>query len=293
MARRKATEMLTLQQAAERLDVHYMTVYRYVRTGRLDGVKDGAEWRVKAEDVDALAEAKRKGGSPRTARRGRGPGTTSYVDRFVDRLVAGDEAGAWTVIEGAMASGLAPESVYLDVLVPSMQAVGDRWEAGKVTVAQEHQASAVTLRVLGRLSPLLTRRGRKKGSVVLGAPAHDQHGVPIAILTDLLRGRGYRVYDLGDDVPPESFVEVARDAERLVAVGIGATTTDNDETIAATVEALHAAIDRPVIVGGQAVADDEHAARLGADGYARTGPDALALFETLAGDRASGRAGDR
>lgn len=281
----KQSKMLTLHEAADRLGVHYMTVYRYVRTGRLDGVKDGAEWRVRTADVDALAADGNARAAAGRSSATRPRGGRSYVRRFVDRLVAGDEAGAWAVVEGALASGLEPESVYLEILVPALQAVGDKWEAGEVSVAQEHQASAVTLRVLGRLSPLLTRRGRKKGSIVLGAPAHDQHGVPVAILTDLLRGRGFRVYDLGDDVPPASFVEVARQAERLLAVGIGATTRDNDEVIAETVAALHDAVDEPVVVGGQAITDEAHAARLGADGYARTGPDALRLFDELRGGR--------
>ncbi len=47
-------ELITLNEAADRLGVHYMTAYRYVRTGRLHGVKDGTEWRVRASDVEAL-----------------------------------------------------------------------------------------------------------------------------------------------------------------------------------------------------------------------------------------------
>ena len=62
---------ISLQEAADALGVHYMTAYRYVRTGRLPAVKDGAEWRVDpadlAEWVDAYRQHPRRssGGSPR------------------------------------------------------------------------------------------------------------------------------------------------------------------------------------------------------------------------------------
>ncbi|MBA2625064.1 MAG: helix-turn-helix domain-containing protein, partial [Acidimicrobiia bacterium] len=45
---------LSLHEAAERLGVHYMTAYRYVRLGRLPGTKEGATWRVAATDVERL-----------------------------------------------------------------------------------------------------------------------------------------------------------------------------------------------------------------------------------------------
>jgi len=272
---RRSDPILTLHEAADRLGVHYMTVYRYVRTGRLDGVKDGAEWRVRAVDVDKLAAAP----PPSRTRANKG---RQYPRRFEDRMLAGDAAGAWSVIENAMASGVDPDRVYFDIVIPAMRHIGDLWEAGNVTVAQEHQASAVTMRTIGRLSPLLTRRGRKRGSIVLGAPPTDQHGVPIAILTDLLRGRGFRVYDLGDDVPVESFVETALGAERLIAVGVGATTDGNDRKIRAIVAAVRDAVVIPVILGGRAIRDAGHAAALGADGWAQTAPEAVALFDELA-----------
>ena len=61
-------ETITLTEAAERLGVHYMTAYRYVRTGRLPATKLGSEWRVETSDVDAMrtgeAGAAAVGGPP-------------------------------------------------------------------------------------------------------------------------------------------------------------------------------------------------------------------------------------
>ena len=45
-------ETISLTEAAERLDVHYMTAYRYVRTGRLHATKQGGQWVVPVEEVE-------------------------------------------------------------------------------------------------------------------------------------------------------------------------------------------------------------------------------------------------
>ena len=127
-------ESLSLKECAERLGVHYMTVYRYVRLGMLPAHKEGAEWRVDPSDLDAL-----RSGSRVPSARGRAP----WPERLKARLVAGDEAGAWQVVEAAMASGLEPKDVYLELIGPALRTVGDEWAHGEGTIAEEHRATAI------------------------------------------------------------------------------------------------------------------------------------------------------
>jgi excisionase family DNA binding protein len=49
------SKTLGLKECAQRLGVHYMTVYRYVRTGMLPATKIGFEWRIAADDLEAFA----------------------------------------------------------------------------------------------------------------------------------------------------------------------------------------------------------------------------------------------
>ena len=233
---------LTLNAVAEELGVHYMTAYRYVRTGRLAATKVGGGWVVQREDLDAF----RSGPAPRT----RGA-RVDWCARLGDRLIDGDETGAWTVIEDSMASGLEPRDVYLEVLSPALAAIGAGWAAGEVTIAEEHRATAVTNRLIGRLGPRFNRPGRTRGTVVVGAVAGDQHAVPIAMAADLLRERGFTVVDLGADSPIESFLDAARRADRLIAVGVSSTAADIDDQVIATVDALREEIGCPVVIGGQ------------------------------------------
>lgn len=271
------TPLISLREAAERLGVHYMTAYRYVRTGRLPATRDGVQWMVDPGDLAALH-------APAPAGTGRGSARASRPVSLAARMVAGDEAGAWGVVEGALASGVDPADVYLDIVVPALEAVGDGWAAGTVSVADEHRATAVAQRLIGRLGPRFARRGRKRGVVVLGAPPGDLHALPTAIIADLLRGVGFEVLDLGANTPEESFAETTRAASRVVAVAIAATTPGHDGAVRSTIRSLRqAGITAPVLVGGAAITGDDHARRLGADGWSGAdGRSALAAVERAA-----------
>ena len=181
-----------------------------------------------------------------------------------------------------MAAGVAPTALYLDVMAPAMAAIGEGWAAGDVSVAEEHRASVVMLRLIGRLGPRFTRPGVTRGSIVLGAAPNDHHGVPVALAADLLRNEGFTVVDLGADSPAESFIDAAHDTQRLVAIGINATSPDNDDAISATITSIKQALECPVVLGGNGIASVEAGLRLGADRVTKSASEAIAAFSDLA-----------
>ena len=154
---------LTLQEAADQLGIHYMTVYRWVRTGKLPATKQGTSWAIREVDLDALSAPAAAATTTTRSRR------VDHADRLARRLIAGDEAGSMAIAEDALAGGMDPEALYFDVLAGAMVIIGDGWPAGTVSIAEEHQATAIMHRLLGRLSRNFTRRGRRRGTIVLGA----------------------------------------------------------------------------------------------------------------------------
>ena len=279
----RAKNFITLTEAADRLGVHYMTAYRYIRTGRLPGVKQGHEWQVDAADVDALNRAvARQEQQPARRRRTR---RSDYPRRLVDRLVGADEAGAWTLVESAMTGGMSPEQIYLELLTPALESIGDRWARGEVSVAEEHQASAIVQRLIGRLGPHFAKRGRKRGIVLIGTPPLEMHGLPSALLSDLLRSRSFEVHDLGADVPSESWAHTAGTTDRLVAIGLCATTPGHEHVIIETISAVRAATDTPIVLGGGAITSAGHALDLGATAYSASFDEALAHIDAIAAAR--------
>jgi methanogenic corrinoid protein MtbC1 len=262
-----------------------MTVYRYVRTGRLDAHRRGGTWRVRTEDVDAFSRQPPPG-------RGRGrPRWSQHAQRLRSALVRGDEPGAWHVVERVLVGGADPTDVYVRVLGPALEEVGELWEAGKLSVEAEHRATAVAGRIIGRLGPRFTRPGRRRGTIVVGAAPQDPHALPSAMLADVLRGAGYGVIDLGGSTPAESFVSAAASADDLVAIGISVSTSAGLAPAQTLVAAMHGRFDGvPVLLGGPAVTDEQAARAVGADAWAA---DAAAAVEVIAELRSWDNRGER
>jgi excisionase family DNA binding protein len=275
-----ADPVFTLHEAAERLGVHYMTAYRYVRLGQLDAVKVGGTWQVAADALAAFRE-ERDGAQPSRLR------SVPWSERLESRLLAGDAAGAWGVVESALAGGSAVGDVYVEVLAPALHSIGDRWAAGEIDIAIEHRASGIASRLIGRLGSRCVRRGRPRGSILLGSPTGERHSLVVAMLADLLRLEGWDVSDLGADTPAASFVLTARSIDDLVAVGVSVTNPESLPSAAETCALLRDAdLSVPIVLGGQAVHGEAHAQSLGADGYAGDAASMVRLLESLSGSAA-------
>lgn len=212
------SQALSLNDVAVELEVHYMTIYRYVRLGLLPASKVGRMWQVLPQDLEEFrTEGSRAGG----ANAGSKHRQTNWHRRYVSRLIAGDQAGAWSVIEAARLAGYSSTDVYLEMMTPAMHHLGERWASDEAGIGEEHQATTIVRRHVGRLSPQFTRRGRSRGTVLVGCPPGERHDIGLSMIADLLRAAGYEVADLGADVPVDSFIEAAqRLRSQLVAVGI-------------------------------------------------------------------------
>jgi len=250
-------KQLTLPEVADKLGVHYMTVYRYVRTGRLPAKRVRGAWQVDPAD---LAQVERSRQTTRAT--GRTPSRT----RLQTRLVASDEAGAWDLLEEALASGMEPDEVLLDLIAPALHSIGELWAQGKLFVADEHRASCVAARLVSRLGARFARRGHRRGTVVLAAAPRELHGLPVAIAANLLRWRGFDVIELGADTPAEALAETVAAERDLVAVGLACTAAGSPQAARRAIAAIRQAVPQvPVLVGGASIADAAHARRLGAD----------------------------
>jgi excisionase family DNA binding protein len=249
----------TLQEAADELGVHYMTAYRYVRLGLLDAAKVGGAWQISESALSAF----RDGSAAGPVRAG---ADAPWAARLESRLIDGDAQGAWGVVEAAMTSGADIRSVYLEMIAPSMVHIGVRWAAGEFDVAVEHQATVIVMRIIGRLGSRCVRRGRPRGSLLIGAPIGEFHALPTAMLGDLMRLHGWDVTDLGANTPSASFLHAARRTPDLVAVGFSVTHIDHLAAVHECCSVFRQELpDVPVVLGGQAIRSVDHVRALGGD----------------------------
>jgi excisionase family DNA binding protein len=257
-----------LEEVAVRLGVHYMTAYRYVRTGLVPARQDGGRWWVERADLDEFVAGRSRRRAPAGRRRSPAEVSPELARRVADRLEQGDDEGAWQTLEERRLGAEHPTALAIRMLADAMQVIGDRWEAGETSIGEEHRASVVAMRLLGRLGVGGRRRGRTRGSVVLAAAPGDHHGLPTAMAAEVLRGAGFTVVDLGADLPPDEVWRAAIAADRLLCVGLCATTrlgaVAQDE-LARAIAAVHAKAGSPVVVGGAAVPPLQGEDPLGAD----------------------------
>jgi excisionase family DNA binding protein len=277
------TEALNLKQVARLFDVHYMTVYRYVRHGRLPAHREGSGWIVDRADAEAFLA-----GVPTAD-----PGTAvDWAARLAGRLRLGDEVGAWTVVRDAQAAGHDVPRVHLEVVAGAVALVGRGADRPDPAV-DERIALATAARIVSRLGGQCTRRGRKRGTVLLATPPGEHHGLPLAIVANLVRHGGYEAVELGTDAPIGHVLEAIGRFDDLVALGLSVTLAERFD---ATVEVIRAVRDAHpglhVLVGGQAVRNRTVAELAGATAWS-AGPDLVATLDGLARGRAAAPASVR
>jgi 5-methyltetrahydrofolate--homocysteine methyltransferase len=133
------------------------------------------------------------------------------------------------------------------------------------------------------LEPHLAESGIKsKGKVVVATVKGDLHDIGKNIVSILLRGAGYIVKDLGNDMEPQAIVDAVRE-EKPDVLGLSALLTSTMVNMDATIKALEESGLRDslkVIVGGAPVSE-EFAGQIGADGYGADGFQAVAVVEAL------------
>jgi len=136
-----------------------------------------------------------------------GTSISGLLNDFRSALDAYDEPHAQLLLDRMLAA-FTLETVLRDALLPYLHELGDRWERGEASVAQEHFASSV---IRGRLLGLARGWGSGSGPLaVLACPPGEEHDLGLLALGVVLRARGWRVVYLGPDTPMETLADAAR-----------------------------------------------------------------------------------
>ncbi|MFD9217889.1 B12-binding domain-containing protein [Streptomyces sp. NPDC059544] len=184
-----------------------------------------------------------------------------------------DELAAARGVFELLDSGLDAEDILLEVIAPVQHKVGVEWAAGRITVAQEHAATAIHDRIIAAMAHRATAKapapdhGKRGMTVVVACVEGEWHALPARILAETLRLRGHTVDFLGAQVPtPHLIAHLHRTAPDVVALSCSLPT--RLPTAHAAITAIQAT-GVPVLAGGAAFAPDGRYARLlGADAWA-------------------------
>jgi methanogenic corrinoid protein MtbC1 len=127
-----------------------------------------------------------------------------------------DEPAAQAVLDRLFAAATV-DTALSEVILPYLRKLGERWERGEVSVAQEHFASSV---LRGRLLGLARGWGRGVGPVaILACPPGEQHELGLIAFGLALRSHGWRIAYFGSSTPLETIAGAAEHLEpRLVVL---------------------------------------------------------------------------
>jgi MerR family transcriptional regulator, light-induced transcriptional regulator len=170
-------------------------------------------------------------------------------DELAEALDEFDEPRAQAILDRLLALATV-ETLLSEVIVPYLQELGERWERGEASVAQEHFASGV---VRGRLLGLARGWGLGLGPVaVLACPPGEQHDLGLIAFGLALRSRGWRIVYLGPDSPIDTVADVSRRIEPSLVV-LNAVSRDRVRPVLPELRAL--ARRHRVALGGAAAED--------------------------------------
>jgi len=185
-----------------------------------------------------------------------------------------------------LAQGVGAKHIITKGLTAGMDIVGQKFEAKEYYIPDMLASAEAVGAAMEILEPYLAQSGIKaKGKVVIATVKGDLHDIGKNIVSILLRGAGYTVKDLGNDVAPQDIVAAVRE-EKPQIVGLSALLTSTMTNMKGVIEALTENGLRDevkVIIGGAAVSE-EFAQSIGADGYGADGFDAVRVVESLNSD---------
>jgi corrinoid protein of di/trimethylamine methyltransferase len=200
-------------------------------------------------------------------------------------IVDGAPENASALAKQALDLGLHPLEVIDNGFVPGMAEVGEQFAKHRMFLPDMLAAAEAMKAAMAVLEPELKRQGEARpsgGTVVLGTTKGDIHEIGKTLVGTLLTANGFKVHDLGVDIPCERFATSAREFNADI-IGVSALLTTTMRGQKAVVEALERAGLRSsvkVIVGGAPVTQ-RWAEEIGADGYAKDAISAVALVRNL------------
>ena len=249
-------DTLDLQEAARELGVHYQTVYRWVRTGRLQARLVNGRYLV---DRDALVRAEEERQAPSPPRQPSLSRLDRQARRMLTALRTGDEAKAVGIARTLSKEGTAITDLIQQVFVPALRQIGQEWHDGLLSISIEHRASAIVERLLGELAP--NPSGRRRGSAIVAALEGDRHSLPTAMAAVALREDQWRVHHLGADLPADEIIQFC--AEHDIDIAVLTVTTPAVQPLVESTAAALRVVGVPAVVGGpgRTLDDLRHEAR--------------------------------
>lgn len=278
-----ATDLLL---AKEEADIRYIEYAAKVTERR---EKKEAE----LKETLALAAASRQGATPeKTATGASGEpkavtgGKTENAARaeLHNAVMKGNRSGIAKLTQKALDAGEEPSSLLNEILLPAINEVGELFDKGKYFLPQLIASAEAMKNAIDILEPLLLKANADEDMpvVVIATVEGDIHDIGKNLVALMLKNYGFKVIDLGKDVPKEKIIEAALENNAQIIALSALMTTTMQRMKEVVLYAKEKKVPAKIMIGG-AVITQEYADEIGADGYSRDAAEAVRLAKRLIG----------
>jgi 5-methyltetrahydrofolate--homocysteine methyltransferase len=188
-------------------------------------------------------------------------------------------------VQLALDNGIEAETILNSGLIAAMKEVGQLFEDGEYFVPEMLISARAMQSGMIILRPFLVAQDIKPiGKVVIGTVKGDLHDIGKNLVSMMLEGSGFQIFDLGTDVSPEKFLEAIK-THKPDIVGMSALLTTTMVNMEKTMQYLEENGVRKglkVIIGGAPISQ-KYADDIGADGYAPDASQAAVIANRLMG----------
>ena len=188
------------------------------------------------------------------------------------------QEGADEITRKALDSGIAPQEILMDGLMPGMERIGVKFRENKVFVPQVLMSAKAMSTALLHLKPyFLSGAARQRGTFIIGTVQGDLHDIGKNLVSMMVEGNGYQVVDLGTDVGSEKFISAIRENPEAV-VGLSALLTTTMGSMEKIAREIKTSFPETLVAIGGAPVNRDFCQKIGADYYS---PDPQGLVEFL------------
>ncbi len=200
----------------------------------------------------------------------------TITEKIKEWVINGNAEKVKECVEQAVAEGTKPITILNEGLIAGMSVVGSKFKNDEIFVPEVMIAARAMHAGMNILRPLITDTDiQEKVTIVIGTVFEDLHDIGKNLVVMMLEGAGYKVVDLGINVPTENFVEAVKKHNAKI-VGLSALLTTTMVHMKTTLEELKAQYPNIKVIVGGAPVTENFAKEINADGYA---PDAASAVD--------------
>jgi corrinoid protein of di/trimethylamine methyltransferase len=206
---------------------------------------------------------------------------------ITESVIGGEPERVVALTRQALEMGLEPMEIINQGLVPGMDIAGEKFSSGEFFLPHLLIAAKGMQNAMDLLEPELVARKqtvRSVGTVVIGTVQGDIHEIGKSLVGTMLSANGFKVYDLGVDVPIETFItKIEETGADIVGLSALLTTTmvGQREVIEALIET--GLRDKVKVLVGGAPVSQPWADEIGADGYAEDATGTVQVAQKMLG----------